>query len=82
MFTPSHRRPPARRSPAEPVPADALVSAPRDPWIDSCFKQLARLRPRAWRAQLRRLAQSLWSEVGHFDPVIAAEMEHESSLDD
>jgi hypothetical protein len=47
-------------------------------WIGACADRLAALRPGLGLANARASALRMWPEVGHFDPGIAAELEHES----
>jgi hypothetical protein len=54
----------------------------RGQWIALCAQRLASLRPTMAGRPSLELAQQLWEEVGSFDPVIAAEMEHEALADD
>ena len=53
-------------------------TAARAAWVADCAHRLGELRPVANPASIASSAARLWVEVGRFDPVIAAEMEHES----
>lgn len=55
---------------------NTLVS--REDWIDICAERLVQVGHDGDAAALVLLATDLWSDVGRFDPNIAAEMEHES----
>ena len=48
-------------------------------WVGACADRLAALRPGLGLANARASALRMWPEVGHFDPGMAAELEHESS---
>jgi hypothetical protein len=63
------------------VPLAALQS-PRAQWVDAFSRTLVALRPPLGQQRTRRMACDLWAELGHFDPVMAAELEYESSLCD
>jgi len=58
------------------------LHSPRAQWIDAFSTTLLDLSPQRGRERARRMACDLWDDLGHFDPVIAAEMEYESSLCD
>lgn len=47
-------------------------------WIGACGARLAALRPGLGSENARATARQMWPEVGHFDPAMAAELEHES----
>lgn len=52
-------------------------------WIGACAARLATLRPALGMANARASALEMWPEVGHFDPGLAAELEHEAGpMDD
>lgn len=51
-------------------------------WVATCSRRLSVLRPTTPFADCLVLAQQMWLEVGRYDPEIAAELEHESGLDD
>jgi hypothetical protein len=63
------------------VPLAALRS-PRAQWVEAFSSALMDLRPHLGQQRTRRLACDLWGDLGHFDPVMAAELEYESSLCD
>ena len=73
-----------------PTPPGVLLSdqrsasptCARDQWIAACSQRLSALRPRVPTSECLSLALELWKDVGTYDPVIAAEMEYESSFDD
>ena len=50
----------------------------REQWIATCEERLRELRPDNSREAIASVAQDLWADVSSFDPVIAAEMEHEA----
>jgi hypothetical protein len=66
-------------SPYAPVGA---LGTSRSQWIDAFSTTLLSLKPRQGEAAVRQLADELWAELHHFDPVMAAELEFESSLCD
>ncbi len=49
-------------------------------WVLVCAARLLQLHPRQSRAAALRQAHELWSDLPMFDPVLAAEMEHESRV--
>lgn len=49
-------------------------------WVSSCASRLAELRPADDLTFLLAVAQSLFVDLHGFDPLIAAEMEHESGV--
>ena len=51
-------------------------------WIALCAARLAILRPSLRADEIRSLAAEMWRDVHEFDPVIAAEIEHESGFFD
>ena len=55
---------------------NTLIS--REDWIAMCIARLVEVGHDGDAAALVLLATDLWSEVGRFDPTIAAEIEHES----
>ena len=71
----------ARTEPSATPPLAAL-HLQRAPWVDAFARTLLALNPQGSEARARDLAGELWRDLGHFDPVIAAEMEFESSLCD
>lgn len=74
---PADRPPiPAAGRPARAARGDP--AAARVAWMLACAQRLRELRPRDDPASLASTAAQLWVEVGRFDPLIAAEMEHES----
>ena len=60
----------------------AALHSPRAQWVDAFSNTLLGLSPQQGEVRTRRLACDLWAELHHFDPVMAAEMEFESSLCD
>ena len=52
--------------------------AGREQWVASCAARLLELRPHHDRLALASIASEMWSDVGAFDPVIAAELECEA----
>lgn len=50
----------------------------RDEWVRICAARLARLRPGSDPAFVVSVARDMWADVASFDPLIAAEIEHES----
>jgi len=71
-FTPSIGAPPSALS----------MPTRRQPWIEVCAERLAELRPAFTATTCAVLAAELWADVGGYDPVIAAEMEHEAGVFD
>ncbi len=59
-----------------------VLRTPRTEWIDAFSSATLALNPHWPAARARRMADDLFTEVGHFDPVMAAELEFESSLCD
>ena len=47
-------------------------------WIGACAARLTALRPGLGSANAHEAARQMWPEVGHFDPAMAAELEHEA----
>jgi hypothetical protein len=68
--------------PSSELPRFRPVPSQRGVWIAECAARLSELRPADERAALLSVAADLWSEVSSFDPVLAAEMEHESWSED
>lgn len=60
------------------------VVAPSDlseaQWTALCEQRLVELRPRAGRYMLHAVALDLAQSLSYFDPVMAAEMEHEGGM--
>lgn len=54
----------------------------REQWVMICAGRLSQLRPDHHRAFIASVAEDLWGDVSSFDPMIAAELEHESWLAD
>lgn len=54
----------------------------RQQWIEACAERLAELNPSLDRAACAAQAAELWSDVGGYDPLIAAEMEYEAGIFD
>ena len=50
----------------------------RHQWVQHCAARLAELRVGTSRTLLEHLADVMWFDVSHFDPAMAAELEHES----
>ena len=63
---------PSARAPA------AAYRMQRDEWVQICATRLAQLRPDSDPAFVVSVARAMWGDVASFDPLIAAEMEHES----
>ena len=57
----------------------APATLERADWVAQCAQRLRELRPEQDPQRLAALVAEMWDEVGSFDPVIAAEMEHEST---
>ncbi len=55
-------------------------SLTRKEWVRRCAARLGELRPEHDWTLIASLAKSMWADVGSFDPVIAAELEHEAWL--
>jgi hypothetical protein len=60
----------------------AALRTPRGQWVDAFSSTLLELNPHWGLERTQRMACELWPELSHFDPVIAAELEHESALCD
>ena len=56
------------------------LSLTRKEWVRLCAARLGELRPEHDWTLIASLAKSMWADVGAFDPVIAAELEHEAWL--
>jgi hypothetical protein len=71
---------------AEALPAGSVIATPhpisRPVWIDACAERLAQLNPARDRAGFASHAAELWTEVGRYDPGMAAEMEWEAGTFD
>ncbi len=63
------------------APTGALRTS-RAAWIESFASAMLALNPHWGTDRAERVARELWADVGHFDPVLAAELEYESSLCD
>ncbi len=50
----------------------------REEWVSDCAVRLSQLRLGEDPEFIASLAARMWADVGSFDPVIAAEMEHEA----
>jgi hypothetical protein len=70
------------KSDARTSAAFGALRSPRAQWIEAFSSTLLALSPRWGLVRTRRMACDLWDDLGHFDPVLAAEMEYESSLCD
>lgn len=57
---------------------DHVERIPRALWIELCATRLGELDRGGDASSSVLLASDLWADVGLFDPVIAAEIEHES----
>jgi len=57
----------------------ALATLEKAEWVAQCTQRLRELRPEQDQRRLAALVDEMWCDVGSFDPVIAAEMEHEST---
>jgi hypothetical protein len=79
---PATRRPnPAARRSTRTAEVDPeSKSAARMAWEIACAQRLHELRRCDEPASIALVAAQLWTDVGRFDPLIAAEMEHESWL--
>ena len=58
--------------------APALSDPVRAKWTRRCIQRLRELRPAEPSATLLERVNSLWLDVAGCDPLIAAEMEHET----
>ncbi len=58
----------------------AQLTLTRKEWVRMCAARLGELRPEHDWTLIASLAKSMWADVGAFDPVIAAELEHEAWL--
>lgn len=77
----AHRLNPASRRSARTVEVESEPkSAARMAWEIACAQRLHELRRGDEPASIALVAAQLWTDVGRFDPLIAAEMEHESWL--
>lgn len=65
-------------APSARAPAAAGYPMQRDEWVQICAARLARLRPGSDPAFVVSVARDMWADVASFDPLIAAEIEHES----
>lgn len=63
-------------------PSALALPMRRQPWIEVCAERLAELSPALTGATCAVLAAELWADVGGYDPVIAAELEHEADIFD
>ena len=66
------------RSEAAPRQRDIEARVHRERWARKCAARLRELRPDDDVAPLVALAEELCDELSFFDPVLAAEMEHEA----
>ena len=60
----------------------ASETSARAQWISAFSGALLDLRPKLDDCEARRIAFDLCDELRHFDPILAAEMHHESELTD
>lgn len=58
-----------------------IDSAQRRQWVSAFGRRMAALRPEHESREALVLAESLWEDLSHYDPEIAAEMEFEGGLD-
>ena len=76
-------RTPLYTTPLVGTPPRTLAALPRErdaQWTMLCERRLAELSPGSKRDALHELAVELCAELRHFDPVMAAEMEHEGGM--
>lgn len=50
----------------------------QDVWTRRCALRLHQLRPNGEPGLVARIASEMWQHVSHFNPEIAAEIEHDS----
>lgn len=60
----------------------AAARSARAQWILSFSGTLLELWPMGDEHETQRIASDLWDDLGHFDPILAAEMHHESEFTD
>lgn len=62
----------------------SLVARPQEltraQWISACADRLIELRPTGDARMLQAIAREMFEVVGYFDPVLAAEIEHEGGM--
>lgn len=60
------------------VRAESVPDTEKERWLARCTSRLIELRPHDHQERLAALADGMWPDVGHYDPSLAAEIEHET----
>ena len=72
---------PAETSDAGPSLLRGMAVDPTaEQWTARCERRLRELRPGSQPQALRAMAVEMCTSLGYFDPVMAAEMEHEGGM--